>query len=298
MKPSKLTTIALLLLVVLSTSSIGVARDGRHRGDHHPMGREVRSYVEANVLPVLRQQRQKLEPQLSAADQAQLVAYRAQLRALKELGQALRHSINSSGERPTTRPTLTEAQQKQAHELRSQTHSIMLNVAQMAQKYDGAITQLAQEVQPQKEKWSTDINAIVVKNAMPEQQRMAELGSHRPDHGHLHGPKGLRHFFRPSMFLLMEPTATTTERTLGNTSFYPNPATATSQLEYEVKKAGPVSVDLLDKNGNKLRTLLTEPNAEKGPHTQPLNLSDLPTGTYYYKITTKSGSETKRFVKE
>ena len=89
-----------------------------------------------------------------------------------------------------------------------------------------------------------------------------------------------------------------TERTLGRTSFYPNPATATSQLDYEVKKAGPVTVNLLDKNGNQLRTLVNEPNAEKGAHTQPLNLNDLAAGTYFYQIITKGAKETKRFVKE
>ncbi|GAB3580190.1 hypothetical protein GCM10027345_21270 [Hymenobacter daeguensis] len=286
-----------MLLAVLATSIVGMARGGGHRGNHRPMGREVRSYVEANVLPVLRQQRQKLEPQLSAADQAQLATYRTQLQALKAQGKALRHSINPSGERPTTRPTLTEAQQKQAHELRFQARSIMLNVAQMAQKYDAAIAQLTQEVQPQKEKWATDIKAIVAKNATPEQQqKLASL------QGRMHGRDGLRRLFKPAMFLLLNPNAPAAgsdERNgLGSTTFYPNPAAATSQLDYEVKKAGPLTVDLLDKDGNKLRTLLTEPNAEKGQHTQPLNLSDLPAGTYFYKITTKGNSQTKRFVKE
>jgi len=296
MKANKLTAAGLLLLIILATSLVGLARGGRHRGGNHPGRREVRSYVEANVLPVLRQQRQKLEPQLSAADQAQLTTYRTQLQALKTQGQALRHSINPSGERPATRPTLTEAQQKQAHELRLQARSIMLGVAQIAQKYDGAITQLIQEVQPQKEKWRTDIQAIVAKSVTPEQQKLAAVP------GRLHQRDGLRHFFKPAMFLLLNPNAPAAGSgepgSLGNTSFYPNPVAATSQLDYEVKKAGPVTIDLLDKDGNKLRTLVNEPNAEKGLHTQQLNLSDLPAGTYFYKISTKGNAQTKRFVKQ
>ena len=51
-------------------------------------------------------------------------------------------------------------------------------------------------------------------------------------------------FFRPATFLLLNPAAPTkAERELGGTSVYPNPATATSQLEYEVRKAGPVTVN-------------------------------------------------------
>ena len=79
---------------------------------------------------------------------------------------------------------------------------------------------------------------------------------------------------------------------------YPNPAAPTSQLEYEVKKAGPVTVDLLDKSGNSLRTLVSDASEEKGVHTQQLNLHDLPAGTYFYRITTQSGIQTKLFVKE
>ena len=46
-----------------------------------------------------------------------------------------------------------------------------------------------------------------------------------------------------------------------------------------MKKAGPVFVDLLDKDGNKLRTLLTETQQEKSRQRQELDLSDLPART-------------------
>ncbi|MFC7669937.1 T9SS type A sorting domain-containing protein [Hymenobacter humi] len=208
----------------------------------------------------------------------------------------MRQSIAPAGPQPGARPTLTEAQRQQMQQLRSQTKTIMLSVAQMAQKYEAPIRQLTQEVQPQKEKWAADLKSIANKNATPEQrERMAAHG------GRMREPGGMRRFFRPAMFLLMDPTApaaSSEERSVGSTSFYPNPAAATSNLEYEVKKAGPVTVDLLDKNGNKLRTLLSETKVEKGAYTKQLDLYDLPPGTYFYKITTKSGSETKRFVKE
>ena len=46
-----------------------------------------------------------------------------------------------------------------------------------------------------------------------------------------------------------------------------------------MKKAGPVFVDLLDKDGNKLRTLLTETQQKKSRQRQELDLSDLPART-------------------
>jgi hypothetical protein len=298
MKSNAPKILTLLLLVVLSATVVGVARGGRHRQhEDRPIRREVRAYFQANVLPVLQQQRQKLEPQLTAADRTQLATYRTQLKALKDQGQALRRSVAPAGTAtPATRPTLTEAQQKQAHNLRFQARGIMLNVAQMAQKYDAPIAQLTQEVAPQKEKWATDIKAIVAKTATPEQQqRMAAMQGRKHERG------GLRRFFKPAAFLLLDPNAPAAnknEQGVGNTSFYPNPAAPTSQLDYDVRKTGPVTIDLLDKDGNKLRTLVSEASQEKGPQTQQLDLYDVPAGTYFYKITTKGGTQTKRFLKE
>lgn len=79
---------------------------------------------------------------------------------------------------------------------------------------------------------------------------------------------------------------------------YPNPTAATNQLSYEVKKAGPVTVELLDGRGNTLRTVAQEAKQEKGTHSLTANVADLPAGTYYFKITTRTGAETQRFVKE
>ena len=298
MKSNAPKILALLLLVIVSATMVGVARGGRHRQhDNRPIRREVRAYFQANIMPVLQQQRQKLEPQLTAADRTQLATYRTQLSALKEQGQVLRRSVVPAGTAtPATRPALSEAQQKQAHDLRFQARDIMLRVAQMAQKYDSPIAQLTQEVAPQKEKWATDIKAIVAKNATPEQQqKMATMQGRKHERG------GLRRFFKPAGFLLLDPNApavTKAEPGIGNTSVYPNPTAATSQLDYDVRKTGPVTIDLLDKNGNKLRTLVSEASQDKGPQTQQLDLHDVPAGTYFYKITTKGGTQTKRFVKE
>ena len=293
MKSNAPKILALLLLVIMSATVVGVARGGRHRQrEDRPIRREIQAYFQANILPVLQQQRQKLEPQLTGDDRTQLAAYRTQLKALKEQGLALGRRVTPEG----TAPALSEAQQKQAHDLRFQAQGVMLSVAQMAQKYDALIAQLAQEVAPQKEKWTTDIKAIVAKNITPEQQQKLaafQVGQHERG--------GLRRFFKPAMFLLLDPNAPAANQAepgVGSSSFYPNPAAPTSQLDYDVRKTGPVTIDLLDKDGNKLRTLVAEASQEKGPQTQQLDLHDVPAGTYFYQITTKGGTQTKRFVKE
>ena len=289
--------LGLLLLVVLAASVAVVARDGKHRPRHdRPAHREVNVYFEANVLPVLRQQRQQLEPRLAADDRARLATYRRQLWELKVRGQALRRSMQPAGAPDVIGTVPTEAQHQQAQQLRSEVRALLLNVTQMAQKYDAAITQLTQELQPQKDKWAADLQAIVARHATPAPQ--AQPIARRAQ---LHGQGRLQQLFKPARFLLMEPTAPATgpaERGLGGSGVYPNPASATSRLEYAVKTAGPVTINLFDGQGTKLRTLLTETQVERGTHTQPLDLQGLPAGTYFYRITTKTGSETKRFVRE
>lgn len=298
---SVLTKPLAVLLVLLATTVSSMAQPTHHQGAGHAAQPEMKAYVQQHVLPVVRQQRQKLETQLAAADKAQLATYRAQLKELRQRSQALRQSFRASQnaapkttESTAARPALTEEQRQQARQLHTETRAIMLNVAQLAQKYESNIAQLAQEVQLQKEKWTTDMQAISAKNATSEQTEKNGRFQGRMQHH-----AGIGRYFRPAQFLLMDPDAAApAERALGATNLYPVPATASSQLEYSVTKAGPVTVELLDGRGNIIRTIAQEPKQEKGAHTLPVNLSDLASGTYYYKITTRAGSETKRFVKE
>ncbi|UOQ74630.1 T9SS type A sorting domain-containing protein [Hymenobacter cellulosilyticus] len=172
----------------------------------------------------------------------------------------------------------------------------MVKVGLLAKKYEAPLSQLSQEIQPQKDKWAADLKAIAAKNATPGQlEKRQELG-----HG-LRGHGQLSQFFRPAKFLLLDPNAPTPSASAGagaGLNVYPNPAVATNQLEYSVKKAGPVTIEILDGRGNTLRPVVQNEEQEKGSHTLSTNLSDLPAGTYFYKITTRSGTETKRFVKQ
>ncbi|MDF7810377.1 T9SS type A sorting domain-containing protein [Hymenobacter sp. YC55] len=293
-----------LVLVLLATNIIAPAH-AEQRKDQHPVRREMQAYIEQNVLPVVRQQRQKLDAQLSTADKAQLAIYRTQLKEVRQRSQALRQSFRSApsaapqtAEPASPRAPLTDAQQQQLQQLRTETRTIMQQVNQMAEKYAANITQLLQEVQPQKAKWATDMQAIVAKNTTPEQQE--KLGHFRG--GRMHYRSGASRLLRPTAFLLLDPatssTAPASSDVSGTSSLFPNPAVATNQLQYMVSKAGPVTVELLDSRGNTVRTVAQEAKQEKGAHTLQVNLADLPKGTYYYKITTRTGSETKRFAKE
>jgi hypothetical protein len=285
-----------LSIVVSGLAFSAVARPGYPHGPGAEFRHQEREYVQAKVLPVLRQQRQKLEQELSTAERTQLATYRTQLNALNQrqqvLHQAARALLRSAAPdsaahrygRPAPSPEMLAAQVER--------REITLAVALLANKYQANITRLSAEIQPQQTQWATDLKALATKSR-PAGQPEQSGRFHGPHFGHW------RHLMRTSSFLLMEPGAAepTTDLSLG-TSLYPNPVAATTQLQYEVKSAGPVTVALLDKNGNTLRTAVQQQRQEKGTYTQALDLSELASGTYFYKVTTGAGTETKRFVKE
>ncbi|TGE29624.1 T9SS type A sorting domain-containing protein [Hymenobacter metallicola] len=290
MKAFLLKPLTLLLAVLLTGSS--TFANGRR--DDKPGRQEVKAYYRANVLPVVRQQRQKFDAQLSADDQAQLATYRTQLNQLRQRGKVLRETLKPAAG-ATSRPEPTETQKQQLQQLHSESREIMVKVGLLAKKYEAQLRQLNQEMQPQKEKWTADLKAIAAKYATPEQAEKRHAG------GHHRGAGELGHFFRPARFLLLDPNAPEPKAAAtsqGDLSVFPNPAGASNQLEYSVKKAGPVTIEILDGRGNTLRPVLQNEPQDKGPHTLTTNLADLPSGTYYYKITTRSGTETKRFVKQ
>lgn len=299
-----------LSMMVSGLAFSAVAYPGHPHGPGAEFRKQEREYVHAKVLPVLRQQRQKLEQELSATERTQLATYRTQLSALNQRQQALHQaaraqvraaapdSVTHRYSRPAPSPEMLAAQ--------AERREILLAVAQLANKYEASIARLAAETQPQQLQWAADLRAIILKNyptARPADHALAPGAAAAPGapHRHLAGfhVGEARVLHRPVAFLLMEPGAAepTADLSLG-TSLYPNPVVATTQLQYEVKSAGPVTVALLDKNGSTVRTVVQAASQQKGTYTQPLDLSELASGTYFYKVTTHTGTETKRFVKE
>ncbi|RSK42405.1 T9SS type A sorting domain-containing protein [Hymenobacter perfusus] len=276
-----------LNLLLLCTAPVVLAQAAPRPATTQPGRPEIRAYVQQHVLPAVRRQRQQLETRLSTSDKAQLAVYRAQFHDLRQRGQALRAETQPNG--ATARPVLTEAQQQQRQQLRTETRALLLRVSELARPHEADIARLAQELKPQQEKWAADIQALTSQSANPE-----------PTARHSRRSPGQR-LLRPVAFLLLEPVAAPAAPTApagAETRVYPNPTATATQLDYELPKAGPVTVELLDGRGNTLRTVQPETKQEKGSHTLPLDVADLPVGTYFFKITTRAGAETRRFVKE
>ena len=94
------------------------------------------------------------------------------------------------------------------------------------------------------------------------------------------------------------PTATDAMSVFGHeTAAYPNPFTTSTTLSYYLDKDGPVSVEIFNNYGRKVKTVVGGTEAA-GSHQVPFEAGSLPKGTYLFKLTTGGTTTTKRLVVE
>ncbi|WP_461491148.1 S8/S53 family peptidase [Pontibacter sp. HJ8] len=76
---------------------------------------------------------------------------------------------------------------------------------------------------------------------------------------------------------------------------YPNPFNETTTINYAVVKDGYVTVEVYDVMGKKIQTLLAE-SQPSGNHSLIFDGSNLPGGTYLYRISADGKTSTEKFV--
>jgi hypothetical protein len=76
---------------------------------------------------------------------------------------------------------------------------------------------------------------------------------------------------------------------------FPNPFNPTTKIEYSIGKNGFVTIRVLDVLGNVVATLVNE-EKQAGKYSAVFNASNLPSGIYFYKITSRNYTETKKLI--
>jgi hypothetical protein len=77
----------------------------------------------------------------------------------------------------------------------------------------------------------------------------------------------------------------------------PNPLSGRGRLAFRIAQPGPVTVDLYDARGRKVRALVDHPNAPAGWFTTPIETdSSLPAGLYLYRVRAADGERAGKFV--
>lgn len=76
---------------------------------------------------------------------------------------------------------------------------------------------------------------------------------------------------------------------------YPNPFNPSTKIEFTLTKAGDVSLEVYDVNGQLVETLING-YMNAGSKNLTFNASNLSSGTYFYKITANGYTETKKML--
>jgi flagellar hook assembly protein FlgD len=82
---------------------------------------------------------------------------------------------------------------------------------------------------------------------------------------------------------------------------YPNPFNPSTQIQFTLEKAEKVRLDVFNILGQRVRTMLAGEEFSAGPYTfiwngRDDNGSSVASGTYFYKLTTPSYSQTKKMM--
>ncbi|MGV3585853.1 MAG: T9SS type A sorting domain-containing protein [Adhaeribacter sp.] len=287
-----------LLLLFNFFAAFTFAQSGKpgHHRFNREMHAELKAYVQQNITPVMQQQRQKLEQQLSSPDKNKIRDLRIAAAATRKQAQILRQNLRAQ-QQPGNRH-LTEEQKTQLQNLRTENQKIRTEARAIAQQYSAHIQALYKEVAAPAQTWRQEITAIVRK--YPENGAPAT----QPKHSRRSMPPGANRYtskyFRPVAFLLWEvkqPFSNDFTASAGENRLYPNPVTAKATLAYVVKEKGKVTIDLLNEQGKIIQNLLTN-DQEPGQYFLDLDLSAFKSGLYFYKITTGTGTVTARFLKK
>ena len=76
---------------------------------------------------------------------------------------------------------------------------------------------------------------------------------------------------------------------------YPNPFNPNTVIGFQLPVAGFVTVKIYDINGREISELVNE-KLSAGEYKIDFNGASLPSGVYYYKMTTENFSETKKMI--
>jgi len=76
---------------------------------------------------------------------------------------------------------------------------------------------------------------------------------------------------------------------------YPNPFNPTTKIKFDLAKSSPVRLEVFNNLGQLVKTIFND-NKTAGYYETDFNASSLPSGVYYYKITTNYFTEIKKMV--
>jgi len=317
MKVNILNSLIILSLMFLSTNLSAQQRKEmtpERKAEMQALKKELKSYSDNTIKPVINEQRNKLDSYLSNAEQKEIASLREKTKAQKIASRAFRKELRDSG---AGRGEMSEEQTAKSRELRKTQRQLHTQAWAIVDAHEDEINSLLDELKPQMEVWRKEMREIKSKH-MPEGARNRgewnkmgsapakgemKRGRHRgkggsgfrPGRGGMGNISSLRN---PVAFLLHTPEASLPfEDAAPELSVFPNPTSAPNSLKFELTESGPVQINLLDSQGNLLKSLINE-EMQAGSHLRKFDLGELEEGVYIYQIRTTTGISTKKLIIE
>ena len=316
-----------IAMVVFSTGTSAQRHQKMNKGMHQ-MNPEIKTYVEDNILPVMKVQRHELDKELSQTEKTRLDEIRAELKTLRQQKAEKFKEMRMKEDRPDVE------QRQEMREMRNEMHNLMDEVAIMAENHDATITRLLGEVSTETDQWRQDIRAIMEKNRADcvrgedtqkpgkgnrnnrgmgyggnqgkgnrGNQGMGNRGNNRGNPGMYYGDgMPLRRLLNPQTFLLWDTDKPMPffdgQNGLGENlklNVYPNPASHNTQISIQLENEATVGFIIFDKDGNEVMDLGAEHSAA-GLYSKTIDVSDLNNGLYLIKIIAGEKTSIGRFI--
>ncbi|MBX2844005.1 MAG: T9SS type A sorting domain-containing protein [Flammeovirgaceae bacterium] len=302
--------IGLFFIMVFSVA----ATVAKKQFDRKALKEELKAYFDENIKPVLKEKRAKLELELSAAEKDIIESIRSQIKADKEKMRKVREKRSTEN--------LTEAQLIERRELMKEHRKFMNKAWAIVENHETTFDEIMLDLAQNRKTWQEDIQAIMekhkgdmdeIKERRKEEER--ENGNGHRGKGRKGGKRfggmqggGLSHKMMmieksDVMFLLWDGESDFMEKrgerdkSNQDVLIFPNPGTSSTQIEYAIETAGNVAITIHNKQGELVKSIINE-EKPAGTYTQNLDISDLESGLYFYKINSADGMVTKRFIKK
>ena len=282
----------------------GRKMDAERKAHRKELRDEMKAYHQENIDPVIRQQRLKLEKQISEEDKAVIDELRAKATARKKQQKEKMKARKDSMRRH--KHDMKERQHKEKAKMKRDLHEGHAiereKIEKLIEKYGGEIHSLQEEIQDQREIWDKDMKAIKEKHK--EKYKKEQLDRTKVKKSMDHHAKEKKHdrdkmvrkfhHKKAAHFLLLNPYTETmslegeASSILRNIKLFPNPAKAQSNVRFELQEDGPVSIELRNDQGLLIKQIL-EPNLQKGDNEISIDLSGIQDGSYILIFRDKNG---------
>ncbi len=283
------------------------AKKEEHRAARKQTHAELKSYRQQNIQPVMQQKRLDFDKKIAAADKVEIEKLRlisADLKAeMKEKMKRRKNKKSAEEGRGKIGKHHARRSHKKGHRflalLKEKDEATYNSAIALAEKYGEAIDDMHQSMESQRQAWNEDMKEIKLQKMSEEkrakiEEKIAKRKEKQEEKPKLNGEKLVA---KRLGFLLMPLEAQNASGHINapRLNTYPNPTDGRNTLEFEVRQPGNVKIDLFSIDGKYIRTVLDE-NLQSGEHKIDLDLSSLENKMYYYNITDKTGTYTKKVI--